>query len=102
MPPSSLVRYFIEGFDGETSKTGVPEHAPADYGYDFYAAQSWNGIPKEDGRRIWIGWANPYAGDIPTHPWRGTMSLPRYLELGTRDGRPQYAEEAVVYNVLIL
>lgn len=91
VPAPSLVRYFIGGFDGSVFTPDDPEAAalPADYGYDFYAAQSWNGIPEEDGRRIWIGWAShwAYAGEIPTHPWRGAMSLPRSVELGRREGR---------------
>ena len=32
-----------------------------DYGTDFYAAVSWNDVPKEDGRRLWIGWMNNCA-----------------------------------------
>ena len=91
VPTPSLVRCFIGEFDGRAFTPDDPNAVavPGDYGYDFYATQSWNGIPKEDGRRIWIGWANhwAYAGDIPTHPWRGAMSLPRSLELGTREGR---------------
>ena len=91
VPAPSLVRYFIGEFDGRVFKPDDPEAAalPADYGYDFYAAQSWNGIPEEDGRRIWIGWAShwAYAGDIPTHPWRGAMSLPRSVELAAKNGR---------------
>jgi fructan beta-fructosidase len=54
-----------------------------DHGADFYAAVSWNDLPKSDPRRIWIGWANDwrYANNIPTFPSRGLMSLPRTVEL---------------------
>jgi fructan beta-fructosidase len=30
----------------------------ADYGKDFYAAVSWSDVPREDGRRLWLGWMN--------------------------------------------
>jgi sucrose-6-phosphate hydrolase SacC (GH32 family) len=61
----------------------------ADYGPDFYAAVSWNDIPKSDDRRIWIGWMNnwQYGQDLPTAPWRSAMSVPRELSLvSTSDG----------------
>ena len=55
----------------------------ADYGKDFYAAVSWSDVPREDGRRIWLGWMNnwQYAQSIPTSPWRSVQSLPRTLAL---------------------
>lgn len=55
----------------------------ADYAPDFYAAVSWSDLPKSDGRRVWIGWMSgwPYAGDVPTMPWRSAMSIPREIAL---------------------
>ncbi|HEV7282057.1 MAG TPA: glycoside hydrolase family 32 protein [Pirellulaceae bacterium] len=55
----------------------------ADYGADFYAAVSWNDVPKADGRRIWLAWMSDwsYAGAIPTSPWRSAMTIPRELFL---------------------
>lgn len=55
----------------------------ADFGPDFYAAVTWSDIPKRDGRRLWLGWMSswPYAGDVPTSPWRSAMSIPRELTL---------------------
>jgi len=79
-------QYFVGDFDGERF-TPDPGWGAApvwmDYGADFYAAVSWNHIPPEDGRRIWIGWANDwrYAEDIPASPSRGIMSLPRTVTL---------------------
>ncbi|PTQ10995.1 beta-fructosidase [Sphingomonas oleivorans] len=79
-------QYFVGDFDG-TRFTPDPSwgEAPAwmDYGADFYAAVSWNDLPKSDPRRIWIGWANDwrYAESIPTYPSRGAMSLPRTVAL---------------------
>ncbi len=79
-------QYFVGDFDG-TRFTPDPswgrEPQWMDYGADFYAAVSWNDLPKDDLRRIWIGWANDwrYANAIPTYPSRGLMSLPRVVSL---------------------
>ena len=87
-------QYFVGHFDGEafTSDVAVPvgdEHARwVDYGADFYATQSWSGVPNVGGDRLWIAWMNDwrYAGDIPTSPWRSAQSLPRRVMLRTIDG----------------
>jgi fructan beta-fructosidase len=68
----------------------MPAHAAStsalwfDYGPDYYAAVSWNDIPKSDGRRLWLGWMSnwEYGQDVPTSPWRSAMSIPR--EVGLR------------------
>ena len=73
-------RLFFGQFDG-TRFIAEPEAAPrwADGGADFYAALSWANLPH--GRQIWLAWMNShrYAKDLPTHPWRGAMSVPREL-----------------------
>jgi fructan beta-fructosidase len=54
----------------------------ADYGMDFYAAQSWSNTEGE--QTTWIGWCNNwnYAAKTPeTELWRGAMSIPRKLKL---------------------
>lgn len=80
-------QYFIGDFEetGFTSDGMDDQILRADYGEDFYAAQSWSDEP--NGRRIWIGWLNNwhYANAIPTSPWRGLFSIPR--ELGLRKNR---------------
>ena len=55
----------------------------ADFGADFYAGVSWSDVPKDDGRRVWLGWMSnwQYAEKVPTSPWRSAMSIPRELEL---------------------
>jgi sucrose-6-phosphate hydrolase SacC (GH32 family) len=55
-----------------------------DYGKDCYAAVSWSGVPKSDGRRLWLGWLSnwQYAQDVPTSPWRSAMTIAR--EVGLR------------------
>jgi len=84
-------QYFIGNFDGTTFTSEIPEASPdaqplwVDYGKDFYAAQSWSNIPEEDERRLWLAWMNnwQYANDIPTGPWRGSMTIPRSVTLKT-------------------
>lgn len=79
----SGMQYFIGQFDGQTFTNENPKETVlwADYGADFYAAQSWSNAP--DGRRLWLAWMNnwQYATQIPTATWRGAMSLPRELRL---------------------
>ncbi|MFC0472183.1 glycoside hydrolase family 32 protein [Halalkalibacter kiskunsagensis] len=80
-------QYFIGEFDGKTFINDNPpdEIRWVDYGKDFYATQTWFNT---NNRKIWIGWMNnwEYAEFIPTHPWRGAMSLPRELTLKTIPG----------------
>ena len=97
----SGVQYFVGSFDGErfVADDGAPVGAVrwVDYGSDFYAPQTWSGIPAEDGRRIWIAWmANTrHAEDIPTSPWRGMMTIPRELSLAERNGRIELVQRPV-------
>ena len=80
--------YFVGTFDGTRFVPDSPESQWVDHGRDFYAPVSWSGIPEADGRRIWIGWMNNWeTANVPTQPWRGSMSLPRSLSLRrTPDG----------------
>jgi fructan beta-fructosidase len=57
----------------------------ADYGPDFYAGRSWENQPAGTYERVWLAWMSnwAYAGALPTSNWRGSMSLPRYMELRT-------------------
>ena len=79
-------QYFIGDFDGNKFSNLYPKDTvrPIDYGKDFYAGVTFNNSKE----RIMIGWMNnwEYAGDLPTHPWKGTMSLPRRLALRKIDG----------------
>jgi fructan beta-fructosidase len=81
----SGTQYFVGDFDGETFTSENPKDTIlwADFGADFYAAQSWSDEP--DGRRIWLGWMNNwrYATAIPTSTWRSAFTLPRELSLTT-------------------
>jgi len=94
-------QYFVGDWDGETftadDSISRGEILWADYGSDYYAAISWNNVPEEDGRRLWLGWMNnwEYANEIPTDPWRSTMSIPRSVHLETINGRTALTQRPV-------
>jgi len=75
--------YFVGAFDGKSFTSENPKDTAlwADFGADYYAAQSWSDEP--GGRRIMLGWQNnwQYANLIPAGDWRGAFSLPRQLTL---------------------
>jgi fructan beta-fructosidase len=96
----SGTQYFIGGFDGETFTNHLPARAVnwVDYGLDNYAGVTFSDVPKSDSRRIFIGWMSNwiYAYKVPTNPWRGTMTLPRVLELVTdKTGTPQLTSSPI-------
>jgi fructan beta-fructosidase len=79
-------QYFIGRFDGITF---INDNAPAltlwsDYGKDCYCALTFNNLPANTSP-VMIGWMNnwQYADKVPTHPWRGQMTIPRELSLQT-------------------
>ncbi len=77
-------RYRLGSFDG---KVFTPEKPPLPslWGANDYAAQTYNGIPKSDGRRIQIAWMN--GGVYPKMPFNQQMTFPRELTLrNTADG----------------
>ena len=94
-------QYFVGSWDGNTftpdDQIMQDEIKWVDYGPDYYAAISWNNIPEEDGRRLWIGWMNNwnYANDIPTSPWRSAQSIPRSLTLENRGGGIQLIQTPI-------
>ncbi len=79
----SATQYFVGAFDGITFTSENPKDSVlwADFGADYYAAQSWSNEPNK--RCIMIAWQNnwQYANVIPAYNWRGTFSLPRELAL---------------------
>jgi sucrose-6-phosphate hydrolase SacC (GH32 family) len=80
--------YLIGHFDG---RKFVPDGdlIKFSHGDCFYASQTWNDVPKEDGRRIQIGWARI---DIPDMPFNQMMNSPLELTLrSTDDGIRVYA-----------
>lgn len=87
----SATQYFVGDFNGETFTldSGFAETLDTagalwiDYGRDNYAGVTWSDIPKEDNRRIFLGWMSnwDYAQVVPTSEWRSAMTLPRRLGL---------------------
>ncbi|WP_221568230.1 glycoside hydrolase family 32 protein [Alkalihalobacillus sp. TS-13] len=79
----SQTQYFIGSFNGSTFIAENESINWLDFGKDNYAGVSFSDIPKEDGRRIYIGWMSNwrYANQVPTEGWRSQMTLPRQLSL---------------------
>jgi len=94
-------QYFIGDWNGTEfipDETVTEENVNwVDYGTDFYAAISWNNIPEEDCRRMWVGWMNnwDYANEIPVEPWKSAQSIPRSLELKTTGDEIKLFQEPV-------
>ncbi|PVG81294.1 glycosyl hydrolase family 32 [Nocardioides gansuensis] len=94
----SGMQYFVGDFDG-TTFTADPAPGSGtwvDYGADYYAAVSFNDDPHA--RRLLIAWMSnwDYAKDVPTRPYRGSMSAPRTYELRTHRGRQVLVQRPVV------
>ena len=87
----SGTQYFLGDFDGKKFsldtdfKTQLQRQKAVwlDYGRDNYAGVTWSNIPKEDGRKLFIGWMSnwEYARDVPTETWRSAMTISRELKL---------------------
>ena len=78
-------RYDIGQFDG---KNFYPETQGIEFNYGncFYASQTFNNIPDEDGRRIQIAWGvNP----MPGMPFNQHMLFPIELSLRTTEDGPR-------------
>ncbi|NVK82803.1 MAG: glycoside hydrolase family 32 protein [Cytophagia bacterium] len=79
----SATQYFVGDFDGKTFIPSQKDTLWIDYGRDNYAGVTWSDIPKEDGRRLFLGWMSnwDYAQVVPTKKWRSAMTIPRSLHL---------------------
>ncbi len=92
----SGTQYFIGDFDGTsfkldgafTNQLKTSKAVWLDYGRDNYAGVTWSNIPKEDGRKLFIGWMSnwDYAQEVPTTIWRSTMTVARELKLFRKNG----------------
>jgi sucrose-6-phosphate hydrolase SacC (GH32 family) len=81
--------YLIGRFDGKNFTTESGPH-PNNYGNCFYASQTYSDIPKEDGRRIQIGWGQVAS---PGMPFNQCMLFPTQLTLkSTREGIRMFTE----------
>ncbi len=67
-----------------------------DWGRDYYATVSYFGTPDRT-TRIMQGWMNnwDYANDIPTSPWRSSMTLPREVTLTETSDGPRLTQKVV-------
>jgi sucrose-6-phosphate hydrolase SacC (GH32 family) len=68
--------YLVGAFDG---RRFIPEvmTQPGQYGENYYAVQTYSGLP--DGRRVQIAWMN--GGKYPGMPFNQQMSFPYELKL---------------------
>ncbi|MCC5930866.1 MAG: glycoside hydrolase family 32 protein [Cyclobacteriaceae bacterium] len=101
----SATQYFTGGFDGYQFTNDHPDDMIQwlDYGRDNYAGVSWSDIPREDGRRIFIGWMSNwlYANKVPTEQWRSAMTLARKMTLRkTAHGLRLISEPVVEFEKL--
>ncbi|UZR96552.1 glycoside hydrolase family 32 protein [Chondrinema litorale] len=79
----SATQYFVGDFNGKKFTPYDTEIRWIDYGADNYAGVTWSDIPKEDGRRLFLGWMSnwQYANIVPTYDWRSAMTIPRTFHL---------------------
>jgi sucrose-6-phosphate hydrolase SacC (GH32 family) len=77
----SGTQYFIGEWNGQEFIADDLETRWLDYGRDNYAGVTFNDAPS--GKRVFLGWMSnwEYAHNVPTHPWRSAMTLPRELSL---------------------
>lgn len=79
----SGTQYFVGDFDGHSFRNRNPPEVELvmDWGRDFYAAQSFSGLDGED--PLVIAWMSNwmYANHTPSDGFRGSMNLPRRLQL---------------------
>jgi fructan beta-fructosidase len=94
----SGTQYFIGQFDGKEFRSETREILWLDYGKDNYAGVTWNDVPQEDGRRLFLGWMSnwQYAKIVPTVRWRSAMTIPRVLSLANIGGELYLAAKPVV------
>jgi fructan beta-fructosidase len=73
--------YVVGSFDGKEFKKESSKY-PNNYGNCFYASQTYNNIPQDDGRRIQIGWGKV---NTPLMAFNQCMLFPTQLTLRTTD-----------------
>lgn len=97
--------YFVGDFDYATGRFTYDVTGEADWGFDFYAPQT---FLDGQGRRIAVGWANgwdwmPFWKDWgPTYQegWCGAFSVPREVRL-TDDGKLAFLPVAEVKSLRV-
>ncbi len=77
--------YLVGTFDGSSFTPETPK-LPGPRGGAFYAAQTFSDIPRQDGRRIQIGWFRTVTHGMP---FNQSMSIPLELKLITTPDGPR-------------
>jgi len=72
--------YVVGTFNG-TAFHAETEKMRGDYGRNFYATMTWNGMPQRDGRRIQVAWMR--GGSYPEMPFNQQITFPAELTLLT-------------------
>lgn len=70
--------YLIGSFDGEKFTPQSPKMR-SDFGRNYYATQTWSGIPNSDGRTIQIAWMK--GSTLTDMPFNGQMGFPCEISL---------------------
>ncbi|MDP3433505.1 MAG: glycoside hydrolase family 32 protein, partial [Bacteroidota bacterium] len=93
----SGTQYFVGDYDGQHFTASSKDTSWLDWGRDNYAGVTWADVPKEDGRRLFIGWMSNwnYANLVPTVVWRSAMTVPRELKLEESAGKYLVVSEPV-------
>ncbi|MFC3116079.1 glycoside hydrolase family 32 protein [Cellvibrio fontiphilus] len=91
----SAMQYFVGQFDGQVFQVEHQDTRWLDFGTDFYAGITWDGLQTMGDERVMIAWMSnwQYANKTPTDSWRGAMSLPRRMALRKVDGHYRVASE---------
>ena len=72
--------YVIGRFDGQRFES-ESQKMKGDYGHNFYASMTFDGMPEEDGRRIQMAWMR--GGEYPDMPFNQQITFPCDLTLHT-------------------
>ena len=85
--------------DPKTGSAALQKCLWLDWGRDCYASVSFSDAP--DNRRIIIGWMNnwDYANELPTAPWRSSMTLARELRLTAVNGSARLIQQPVLADL---
>jgi levanase/fructan beta-fructosidase len=70
--------YVVGHFDGKRFE-GETNKMKGDYGRNFYATMTFDGMPREDGRRIQMAWMR--GGEYPDMPFNQQITFPCELTL---------------------
>lgn len=92
----SATQYFVGTFDGKQFVNESPALTKwMDWGKDHYATVTWSNAPQD--RTIALAWMSnwEYANNVPTSQYRSANSVPRELELYTKNGQTYLTSKPV-------